>query len=177
MRKAFTVLELLVVTSILVLLAALISPVLAEAKESAKVASSVARLKQLNIAVRLYSGDWGEEGKRLSTEAVHDNYLGLGKAMFVSPCGIKTNEQGQRYDTSYTYLADPYLPASYFSRHGDNAVQFSDPDCNDEGVYWSITALKRVLFVTDGGQVVNKKTRGDVTSVRFWMSVTEPTNE
>lgn len=56
-RTAFTLIELLVVIAIIAILAAILFPVFAQAKESAKKAVGVAHIKQMNLACVMYSGD------------------------------------------------------------------------------------------------------------------------
>ena len=57
MRKAFTLIELLVVVAIIALLAAILFPVFAQAKDAAKKAACLSNLKQLGTAFALYLND------------------------------------------------------------------------------------------------------------------------
>jgi prepilin-type N-terminal cleavage/methylation domain-containing protein len=57
MRRAFTLIELLVVIAIIAILAAILFPVFAQAKLSAKITSSLSGVKQLAIALPMYSTD------------------------------------------------------------------------------------------------------------------------
>jgi prepilin-type N-terminal cleavage/methylation domain-containing protein len=56
-RKAFTLIELLVVIAIIAILAAILFPVFAQAKEAAKKTSAISNAKQLGTAMILYAGD------------------------------------------------------------------------------------------------------------------------
>ena len=61
MRRAFTLIEQLVVISVLAVLAALLFPVFAKARERAKQTQCVSNLKQINTAVRIYMQDWDDK--------------------------------------------------------------------------------------------------------------------
>ena len=56
-RRAFTLIELLVVIAIVAILAAILFPVFAQAKASAKKTACLSNLKQLGVAFTLYEAD------------------------------------------------------------------------------------------------------------------------
>lgn len=60
MKKAFTLIELLVVIAIIAILAAILFPVFAKAKQAAKVTTSLSGVKQLAIGVQIYSADYDD---------------------------------------------------------------------------------------------------------------------
>jgi prepilin-type N-terminal cleavage/methylation domain-containing protein/prepilin-type processing-associated H-X9-DG protein len=60
MRKGFTLIELLVVIAIIAILAAILFPVFARAREKARQASCQSNLKQAALASRMYGSDWDE---------------------------------------------------------------------------------------------------------------------
>jgi prepilin-type N-terminal cleavage/methylation domain-containing protein/prepilin-type processing-associated H-X9-DG protein len=58
--SGFTLIELLVVIAIISLLAAILFPVFARAREKARQAACSSNLRQIGLAVRLYAQDWDE---------------------------------------------------------------------------------------------------------------------
>ena len=59
-RRAFTLIELLVVIAILAILAAILFPVFAQAREKARSTSCLSNLKQLGVGLTLYIDDFDE---------------------------------------------------------------------------------------------------------------------
>ena len=58
-RRGFTLIELLVVIGIIAVLAAILFPVLARARERAQAAACAAQLKQFGAAFVMYANDYG----------------------------------------------------------------------------------------------------------------------
>src|SRR5689334_1733570 len=56
----FTLIELLVVIAVIGILAALMLPALAQAKEKARRIACCNNLRQINVAIRQYADDWGD---------------------------------------------------------------------------------------------------------------------
>jgi len=66
-RKGFTLIELLVVIAIIAILAAILFPVFARAREKARQASCLSNLKQLTLGALMYASDYDEHHLPMNT--------------------------------------------------------------------------------------------------------------
>lgn len=60
LRKAFTLIELLVVIAIIAMLAAILFPVFAQAKEAAKKTTDLSNMRQIGLAFTMYANDYND---------------------------------------------------------------------------------------------------------------------
>lgn len=107
MKRAFTLIELLVVIAIIAILAAILFPVFAQAKEAAKKTSCLSNLKQIGVATFLYMGDYDDVACQTSWES----------ALTPQPFN-----PGGTYQIHWTYLMQPYIKNwNIFSCPSDSA--------------------------------------------------------
>jgi prepilin-type N-terminal cleavage/methylation domain-containing protein/prepilin-type processing-associated H-X9-DG protein len=95
-RSAFTLIELLVVIAIIAILAAILFPVFAQARESARKTTCLSNLKQIGVAVHMYMSDYDSTYPAQQVDGV---YVNLPGGPIVYP-----NVQQNYMDELYPYI-------------------------------------------------------------------------
>ncbi len=152
--SAFTLIELLAVISIIALLAALLLPALASAKEKGRLASCISNLHQQGVAIQLYATDW--EGKipygpkAPAFTSPSDLYPSTGAPTSLlslssgAPAGLGLliaqqlssqpkvlfcpgSDQSLNAEHQLAYVGTRQAQGSYYYRHAGNTALFGSP--------------------------------------------------
>jgi prepilin-type N-terminal cleavage/methylation domain-containing protein/prepilin-type processing-associated H-X9-DG protein len=148
-HTAFTLIELLVVIAIIAILAAMLLPALAKAKERASAIACKSNLKQIGLAVRLYADD--------NTDRF--------------PFAIQGNQSNPQYgDTNnWQYLLAPYIKSTRFS------VGASTEESDfAKSVYACSKRLKEPENNTSGGTPWKISYTMNVNVQYDWMTLLDP---
>ena len=105
-NKGFTLIELLVVIAIIGILAALISPAISGARETAHITSCISNMKQLVLAAMMHAEDHDD---LITIDANMDKYID-DDSVYVCPRDTRTNVVVGRNNPSYR--AWKYTPIS-----------------------------------------------------------------
>ena len=100
--KGFTLIELLVVIAIIAILAAVLFPVFAQAKEAAKKTVCLSNTKQIAMGLYMYAGDYDDTLPNTSWQ--QDNASVGAKYGTYNP-----QNQNGKYQIGWTYLTQPYI--------------------------------------------------------------------
>lgn len=117
LRLAFTLVEIIVVIAILAIIAALIFPVLARARESAKQTAVSSQLKQVGLAVSMYMSDYDDQAPPTLQALTSNKYLPA--AMIICP---KSGHEFY-YTQSYAQLWHLGAKSSDFNPSSNSVVK------------------------------------------------------
>ncbi|MHB8997610.1 MAG: DUF1559 family PulG-like putative transporter [Armatimonadota bacterium] len=151
MRKGFTLIELLVVIAIIAILAAILFPVFAKAREKARQSSCLSNTKQVGLAIMQYAQDYDER-----LPAMRD---GLGGNWVTAVMPYTKNEQVFRCPSQTLTVAPPAYLISY-------GVSFNNL-CTDGGTGPRGTSLGAIQAPADS--LLFTETETDTGGQAYWV--------
>jgi prepilin-type N-terminal cleavage/methylation domain-containing protein len=145
MNKAFTLVELLIVIAIIAVIAALLFPVLAQAKKTAKGSVEVSNMRQLYMALTMYEEDFSEQDPRILTDV--ESYA-RNRDIFTSPLDVyrMTMPNGMWTAKPFSNCSvDPADASSYKISYG--YLKVFDPYDRDEEAWKEIRSSPSVGII------------------------------
>jgi prepilin-type N-terminal cleavage/methylation domain-containing protein/prepilin-type processing-associated H-X9-DG protein len=132
-KRAFTLIELLVVIAIIAILAAILFPVFAKAREKARTASCLSNVKQISLGILQYCQDYDETYPCNATTRWYNS---------IQPCVMNTqvlvcpDQQAWRgYGTNLNVMAwDPALTLAAIPRPAGTSLVCDAAQCNTADV-------------------------------------------
>src|SRR3989442_328484 len=112
-KPAFTLIELLVVIAIIAILAAILFPVFAQAREQARKTACLSHAKQIGIALTMYRQDWDSRGPFGGWEA--------------GPAGqFNTNDPTSKFFEDWQFTLQPYVKNAQMFRCPSDKIAFQN---------------------------------------------------
>jgi len=182
-RSGFTLIELLVVIAIIAILAAILFPVFARARENARKSTCQSNMKQIGIAARMYTQDYDEFNAKCCPDGAHtvwfsDALMAYTKndAIFICPskrewgthrCGCPSARRKRGYGLNNWVSGNKYFGVSDAScTLPAQTIILSDAVCFNTG--WTSTSpmpLNRVGDVYASGVITEWRHNGGVNAL------------
>jgi prepilin-type N-terminal cleavage/methylation domain-containing protein/prepilin-type processing-associated H-X9-DG protein len=158
-RKGFTLIELLVVIAINAILAAILFPVFAKAREKARQASCLSNIKQMALGMLMYKDDYDQ------TWPI-SNFPAMQSGVYQMPGSIqyKSNDGTSQYFMWFTVIY-PYQKSKNIVNCPSQGIESNDPGCMAESIDGPLTIDKWCYtvgtpFVSDDDSLYDTHSQG-----------------
>lgn len=175
--------EILVVMAILAIVASIAHPPIARAIRNGRATASLANLRQLHLALKMYQQDHGGDGvfggfvamglppEDDAARIAHARWgFGLPKEIWRSPCGRHPDLPDAIQTVERFYFSPEDFWAPLAIEHQDNIPVFADLHCSEPDVriqnkYYP----RRGLGVLLSGQLIHRNSPGDLYDIEWWI--------
>jgi prepilin-type N-terminal cleavage/methylation domain-containing protein len=169
-RNAFTLIELLVVIAIIAILAAMLLPALAKAKQHAQLAIDLNNNKQIVTSTHMFAGDNDDSMPRPGWMAVFDCWAYGNSAANPFPYGPGASGTAAQYATIYPQQLDAFKRGQLYSYFQNPKILMCPGDLLDSLFYQRTYYLSSYIW---NGAVTGYDTATDNT---YKLSRFKPTN-
>ena len=169
----FTLIELLVVIAIITLLAAMLLPVLAKAKASARAAQCLNNLRQIGLAVRLYADDNNDTLPRSEHSAFTNNQLPWERAI-APQLGLNTTTWTNLLAGTYHCPADNRPGALSYGMNNYFELGPDDDYVGKPQTWRKLSQIRRPVTTVFAAET---STGADHIMPEFWVSLADAAND
>jgi len=147
-HKGFTLIELLVVIAIIALLASMLLPALSQAREKARQAVCISNLKQIGLAMLMYTADY--DGW---TPGAHWNHDYRSNMYYVKTADFGWMQWGLFYTLGYLGTSEVFMCPTYSRKRANSLFTWTNNEVLGYGVGQDATSRSSYFFRVDDSDI------------------------